>query len=190
MWPKKGYAAYQSIRTYCRPEHILVWFYHCSSLSLSKVIAEKLLVTFYNLKLPWGNEEGLLVAILRFSVSILPVSQCLRVFRMILVQKRRLSIFSHWLRMERSQKWPDLRPPISIFRDITFIDNVTNINSCEIQGDRSVGVPMAITQTFFWGEVTWRDLMTWLWVTWIWNLCMCEKVCEQVTKNKNGGAEG
>ena len=42
---------------------------------------------------------------------------------MVFVQKRRLSFFSHWLIMERSQNWPDLRSPISKFRD--FIDTGT-----------------------------------------------------------------
>ena len=28
----------------------------------------------------------------------------------------------------------------------------------------------------FWGEVTWRDLLTWSWVTWVWNVSnMCRK---------------
>ena len=85
--------------------------FHCSSLS-------KLLVTFHDLKGPWRHDEGSLVAIFRFGVSSLPVIRCLRVFRMTFVQKSRLSVFSHWLIMERSQNWPDLRPPISKFRDM------------------------------------------------------------------------
>ena len=85
-----------------------LWCFHCSSWSLLKVIAKKLLVTFYDLKWPRRHDDESLVAIFRLRASSLPVTRCLRVFRMFFFQKRRLSFFSHWLIMERSQKWPDL----------------------------------------------------------------------------------
>ena len=49
------------------------------------------------LKWPWRHEEGLLVATFLFRVSSLSAARYLRVFRMVFVQKRHLSIFSHWL---------------------------------------------------------------------------------------------
>ena len=74
-------------------------------------------------------DEGPSVAIFRLRVSILPLTRCLREFWMVFVQKKRLSFFSHLLIMERSQNWPDLRSPISKFRDTRFIDTGTDINS-------------------------------------------------------------
>ena len=84
------------------------------------------------------HEEGSLVAIFRFRVSTLPINRCLRVFQMVFVQKRSISIFSHWLIMEKSQNWPDLGSPISKFRDTLFKDNVVDINRGKFQGNRSV----------------------------------------------------
>ena len=94
--------------------------------------------------------------------------------------------------MERSQNWPDLRSPISKFRYICFIDTGTNINHWKFQGNRSVSVALTSVQTFLWGEVTWRDLVTWPWVTWVWNF---HKVCgkdvwtavPKTAKNLKGG---
>ena len=81
-----------------------VWTHACcfyrSSRSLSKVIAENLLVTFRDLKWPWRHDEGSPVTIFRLRVS------SLKVFWMIFVQNRFLSFFSHWLIMEMSQNWP------------------------------------------------------------------------------------
>ena len=105
-----------------------LWCFHRSSWPLSKVIAEKLLVTIHDLKWPRRHDEGSLVAIFRLRVSSLPIPRCLRAFRMVFVQKRRPSFFSHWLKMERSPNWHDLRSTISKFRDKHFIDTVTDIN--------------------------------------------------------------
>ena len=66
------------------------------------------MVTFHDLKCPRGHEEGSLVAMLRIGVSSLPVNRCLRAFQMVFAQKRRLSIFSHCLIIERPQNWPSL----------------------------------------------------------------------------------
>ena len=44
----KGHVAYQPIHMVGRPEHL--WCFHCSSWSLPKAVAEKLLVTFHDLK--------------------------------------------------------------------------------------------------------------------------------------------
>ena len=71
-----------------------------------------------------------LVAIFRFRVPSLPVTRWLRVFQMVSVQNRRVSIFSHRLIMERSQNWPVLGSPLSNFRDIHCIDTVKDINRC------------------------------------------------------------
>ena len=77
--------------------------FHYSSLSLSKVIAEKLPVTFNDLKLHWSHKEGSLVASYRFMVPILLVTRCLRVFRIVCIQNRRL--IDLYL-IERSQNVP------------------------------------------------------------------------------------
>ena len=105
-----------------------LWCFNCSSWSLSKVITGKLMVTFHDLKWPWPCGEGPLVAIFRLRVSSLPVTRCLRVFRMVFFQKRHLSFFSHWLIMERSLNWPNIGTRISKFQDIHFIDTGTDIN--------------------------------------------------------------
>ena len=57
----------------------------------------------HDLKGPWRLDEGSLVAIFRLRMSRLPVNRWLSVFRMGFVQKRRLSIFSHWL---ITRAWP------------------------------------------------------------------------------------
>ena len=75
--------------------------------------------------------------------------------------KQALSIFSHWLKMERSQNWPDLRSPISKLWDIHFIDTVA-CNICwKFQGDSSVGVALTNIKTFMgWGRLTWHGDLT------------------------------
>ena len=82
---------------------------------------------------------------------------CLRVLRMVFVQKRRLSIFSYLLVLERSQYWPNLRSPISKFWDIHYLATVTRINYWKFQGNRLVGVAMTSILTFY--KV--RSLATW-----------------------------
>ena len=136
-----------------------LWCFQCSSLSLLNVIAEKLLVTFHDLKQPRGHEKESL-AIFRFRVSILPVTRCFRVFRIVFAQKRRLSNFSLWL-MERSQTLPDLGSPISNLQDHHFIDTVTDINFWRFQSDQWLGVAMTGVQSFMrWGHLMWPDDLT------------------------------
>ena len=106
-----------------------------------------------DLRWSWGHDEGSLVASFRFRVSSLPVTWCLRMLRMVFIQNRRLSNFSHWLIMETSQNWHNLRSPISKFRDTSFIDTITAINHWKYQGGHSVGVAMTSIQTLL-GEVT------------------------------------
>ena len=50
--------------------------------------------------------------------------------------------------MERLQNWLDLGSPIAKYRDIHFIDTVTEINRGKVQGDQSFGVAMTSIQTF------------------------------------------
>ena len=129
---KIRYVAYQTSRSVSSAWTHL-WFFHCSSLSLSK----SFLKTAGDLSWPevtLGDEDGSLAAIIQFRVSNLPVTRCLIVFRMVFVQKRRLSIFSNWLLMERLQNGPDLGSPISKFRDKHFIDTVTDINRWKLSG--------------------------------------------------------
>ena len=141
----KDNIAYHSIRIVGLNTFYAVFIALSAIWSLSKVIAEKLLITFHDLKWPWRHGEGSLVAIFRLRVSLgaeyppcvtlpniwtwsLAVTRCLRMFPMVFFQKRRLSFFPHWLIMERSQNWPDLWSSISKFWDIHFIDTVTAIN--------------------------------------------------------------
>ena len=152
IWPKiKVITWSEKVMLHIRRSVSSAWTqlccFHRSSWSLSKVIAEQLLVTFHGLKWPRRHERSL-VAIFWFKVSSLPANRCLRVFRIVFVQKRRLSIFSHWLTMERSQSWPDLRSQISKLWDIHFIDNVTNTNPWKFQGDRFFGLAMTSIETF------------------------------------------
>ena len=47
---------------------------------------------------------------------------------------------------------------------------------------------------FFWGEVTWHDLVTWPWVIWVWNLRTCaekayKQVCQICEKTWWGGVQ-
>ena len=140
---------------------------------------KKLLVTFHNLKWPWQHGERSLAAIFWLRVSGLPATQRLRVFLMFF-PKKHLSFFSHWLIMERSQNWPDLESRISKFWDIHFIDTGTDINCWKFQGDQAFSVAMRSIQTFFWGEVSWHDLVTWPWVLGLKFYNMCGKDYEQL----------
>ena len=107
--------------------------------------------------------RGSLLVSCRFRVSSLPVTRYLRVLGIGFVQKRRLSILFHWFIMERSQNSYYLRSPIAEFRDNYFIDTVMDINRWQFQSHQSVGIAMTSIQTFIWGEVTWRALVTWPW---------------------------
>ena len=121
-------------------------------------------MTFHGLKWPWGHEEGSLVAIFRFRMSIIPETRRLRMFRMAFIQNKRFSISSHWLIMKRSQNWPDLTSPISKFGDIHFIDTITSINRWKYQGNRLVGVALTSIQTFY--EVRSLDVACWHNLAW------------------------
>ena len=105
-WPDRKRSCCIQGDPYCRPKHIYGVFVAPAG----------------------GHKKGSLAAIFRFRISYLPVFRCLRVFRMVSIQKRRLSFFSHWLIMKRSQNWPNLMSPISKLRDMHFIDTVTHIN--------------------------------------------------------------
>ena len=122
-----------------------LWCFHRAILSLSNVIAE----TAGDLSWPEvtsGTWRGWL-------------------FIMIFVQKKCVSIFYCIIvLMERSQNWLNVRLQTSKFRDRHFKDTSTDINRSQCRDDQLVGVPMANIKTF-WGEVTWRDLVTWPWVT-------------------------
>ena len=92
--------------------------FHRSSWSLSKVIPEKLLWS----SMTWNDLGDMVQGAFGHNIPTQGVnSTCNLMFEsfwMVFVQKRRLSFFSRWLIMERSQNWPDLRSPISKFRDI------------------------------------------------------------------------
>ena len=83
-WPDPKRSCCMSVDPHRRPEHYGVFI---KLVCLTKGIAEKLLVTFHDLKWPWRYEEGSLVTILWFRVSSLPMHRCLRVFRVVFVKK-------------------------------------------------------------------------------------------------------
>ena len=119
-----------------------------------------------------------------FSVSNLLLIQCLRVFLMAFVQKRRLSIFSNWLVMVRSQNRPDFRSQISKFRNIHFIHTIALSNLWKFQSDRSLGVAMADIETFYEVrslEVTWWPDLEWPWseIITTYVKLMYDKVCQK-----------
>ena len=60
-----------------------IWCVFIALAGLSKVISEKLLMTFHDLKLPLGHEECSLFAIFGFRVSSLSATRCWGVFRMV-----------------------------------------------------------------------------------------------------------
>ena len=136
-----------------------LWCFHYSSLSISKVIAEKCASDFWWPEMTLGTWGGSLVAIFPFRASSIPVTRCFRVFRMVLVQKRRLSIYSYWLIMECSQNWPNLRYPILKFRDITFYSCYFLYQSLKVQDCRSVGVAVRNIHTC--SEVRSLDVSWW-----------------------------
>ena len=138
-------------------KHLLC--FHCSSWSPSKFIAEKLLVTYHYLKWPWRHDEGSLVVIFWFRVSILPITQCLRVLRMVFFQKRCLLFFSHWLKMDRAKlTWPwvtDIQIPRNAFYRYWHWYQ-------SLKGSRWSDIRCSLDKhsNFFlrWGDLTWPDL--------------------------------
>ena len=152
----KGRVVYQSIRIVYHLK-----YFHRSSMHLSKVITKKLLVTFHGLRWPRRHRERSLVAIFRFRVLSFSVTKRLRVFRFVPVKKRHRSIFSPWL-LEKSKNWPDLRSQIWKFRDKYFIDAVTSYQSPKVSMRSLSRCGYNKHSNFFWGEVTWCNLMTWL----------------------------
>ena len=57
-------------------------------------------------------------------------------------------VFPHWLIMERSRDWPDLRSPISKIRNIQIVGIYTLMKSCKFQIFRIATVGWARLQTF------------------------------------------
>ena len=150
-----------------------LWCFHCYSWSLSKVISEKLPVTFHDLKWLLRHGKGSLVTIFLLRASNLPVVQCLRVLRMIFFQKRRLSFFSHWLPNREVAKltWPWVFINIPRY---TFYRYWYGYQSLNVSRWSVIRCSSDEHSNLFWGEVTWRDLVTWPWVTWVRNF---HKVC-------------
>ena len=91
-WPEKSMCILGD--AYCQPQHTNLTCFHRFSMSTPKVTAEKLLVTFHDLRWPQRHKEGSPIAIYRFRVSSLPETRCLRVLGIVSIQNRRLSFFS------------------------------------------------------------------------------------------------
>ena len=69
-------------------------------------------------------------------------------FRPVLVVKTGSWFFPHWLIMGRSRNWPDLRSPISKFRDIQIAHTGTLTKAWREEIDRSKTLALAWLQTF------------------------------------------
>ena len=85
-------------------------------------------------------------------------------FRPVLVVKTGSWFFPHWLIMGRSRNWPDLRSPISKFRDIQIVATNDLITSCDFQRPPTSTVALARWQSckkVTWGWVIQSDLVTW-----------------------------
>ena len=143
--------------------HLLVWCLHCSSLSLSKVIAEKLLVTFPDRKWPRRHEEGWLVTIFRFRVSSLPVTRRLSVSNVFRPKDAPINFLPFTYNGEVAKlTWAwvtDIKTPRHIFHRCCYGYQLSKMPR------RSVScVAMTSIQTF--SEVGSLE-MTWPWVTWV-----------------------
>ena len=91
---EKGHVAYHSIRIVgFNTFMVLLLLYLVSIKSYCRKTAGDLSWPEMTL-FTWWHDEDSLVAIFWFRVSILPVNWCLKVFRMVFVQKRHLSISS------------------------------------------------------------------------------------------------
>ena len=128
--------------------------FHCSSWSLLKVIAEK---TVGDLSWP----EMTLAAWRRVTGRNIPTQgvkyTCNTMFERVLngfCSRDAPFILSH---NGEVAKLPDLKSPISKFRDIRLIDTVMDINRWKLQGVRSFSVVMTSIETFseVWGHLTW-----------------------------------
>ena len=127
-----------------------LWCFHRSSWSLSKVILEKLMVTFHDLKWPWWRR-----GVIGHNISTQGVNSTSNpMFESVLnvfcsKEAHFIFLLLTYIIMERSQNWPDLRSPISKFWDIYFIDTVACSNRWKFQGNRSVGIALTNIQTFY-----------------------------------------
>ena len=96
---------------------------------------------------------------------------------MAFVQNRRLSIFSHWIIIERPQNWPDLRSPISKFRDtrlIGFYTRFYRIHEIHCYSHQSLKVSRQSCGRCSHDEHS--NLFLTPWETWVWNFhSMCGK---------------
>ena len=106
---------------------------------------------------------------------------------MVFVQKRRISFFSHLFVYikERSKNWPDIVTAIEIPRHI-FYRYRYGYQSLKVSTWSVIRYSYDEHSNFFLGEVTWRDLVTWPSVIWVWNFHkVCGKgVCTGVPKTK------
>ena len=171
MWPEcdqpdRERSCCISVDPYCRPEYIYGDFIALACLYQKVLPKKKLLVTLvlHNLKWLWRHEEGSPVAIFRVRVPSLPVTRRLRVFRMVFVQKRCLSIFAHWLIMKRSQNWSEVtdnKIPRCIFHRYC-----NSYQSLKVPSQSFNRCSYELRPTLFFSEVrslgvTWRPDLEW-----------------------------
>ena len=113
------------------------------------------------------------------------VTRYLRVIRMVFVQKRRFSVFSGWLIMERTQYWPDLRSPDMKILRRTFYRHCYLYHSLKVSRQSFSRCRFDEHSNFLWGEVTGRDLVTWPCLILVWNFHnICGKIHDKVCQKQ------
>ena len=108
-------------------------------------------------------------------VSSLPLTQCFRVFQMIFFQTRRLSFFpltSNGDVAKLTWSWSQRYQNSEIYIHYRYW---YGYQSLKVSRWLCIRCSYDEHSNFFWGETTWRDLVTWSWVIWAWNFYMCEK---------------
>ena len=83
-------------------------------------------------------------------------------------EKNNIWTFSHRLIMVRPQTWPDLRSLKSKFRGMRFAGTDSFINSRKFHID-ILKTMSRRNKKYFWGRVTWSDLVAWPEMALVWN---------------------
>ena len=134
----------------------------------------------------WGGVTGRNILIQSVNSTCHLMVEC---FEWVSSKRSAFQFSPNWLIMERSQAWPDLGSPILKSRDKKFIDSLTDINLVKFQGDRSLGVAMAIVRTF--SEARTLDITWWPELEWpgseIFTTC-AEKMYEQLCQKRRRSA--
>ena len=151
---------------------------------LSKVIPKKVIVRDRDLRWPRMTFTEARGKNFHLGRHLYLITTWFRLVFIDLTRTQRFWIFSHWLIMGRSRKWPDPRSSISKFRDIRFVGTGALRQSWKFHTDHSITVAVGESQTFL--EVGLLDLTWWPDLIWpeaeIFRKCaerMSDKVCQK-----------